>query len=879
MNAGLTRGRHRPGNPREKMEGASVERAAVERVNVWCLLSLLLLLSSVAASKTVYLSPKGSDSSANCTQKQPCQTINGIQSKLASGDTVILEQGAYILSSSGTAPSGPIFVKGGTSGVTYEAATGQIPLVTGAQQLTSPLTSRWSSSTTGVCQGISRCYVATVPAGSSVVNFEYLLYVPKGQTLASEALLQARRSQSQTVNAAASYPTMVCEVPRGSTGCSTGSDGQCNDRVVVNTSDVSQITSSSHNLHDIRFYNFRHNRVDTLRISQVNAGYTQTGCSATSGTGLTELIFTGPGSDLGFSAGTRYMIVNSREYFESNALPGTFYLDCGSTACVDSPNLSGASIYYIANSGEHPGQDQVWSPQLSQLISDTPANGVVNNVTFEGIYFIGDNFVSASSTGFQSNPGQSLVPAALSFVDTTDVSLSNVVIAHTSGWGLEFTNDNCNNEQGSSCTVTGPSTGNSLSESVLYDIGGPGLRLGRYPSDNFDDGNTYQYATQFTTVENNLFSGIGRMYPGGQTGCIWVGSSHDNTIEYNECSDAYGDGIGIGPGVAFVQDYVYNNTVEYNLFHDLGEEVIADFGCVHFANQGGYDYTYNNFPQPLGNTFKYNVCYNIVHAQTDNGSGYSNGIYVDNNSQGNIASYNLVFRTGGPLFFNNQSPACVNKTSCENTVENNILAFSMQGAIRRGNGVLVGDPLLDFTFAHNVVNFDAQGGPQWQLKGPYFFDCQVGGTTGSFLPPCTNYFNFLSNGYWNPNATAQTVQFFTNSPTKNWMGLAQWQAANPNGPGEDGPDNGGVAAFSNPQWVDTACSSGGTTDFNPSTSFHFGSGSTLPTTIGFDMSGFAQTYSAGRAGTPALCNPSSTCVAPVTIPPAEAVPACNSSAW
>ena len=849
----------------------------MERASVRCLLSLLTLLPSLALANTLYLNPKGSDSSTNCSRTLPCQTINGIQSKLVSGDTVMIEGGLYILSSSGSSPSGPIFAKGGTSGVTYEAVSGTIPLMTGAQQLTSPLTSKWSSSSTGVCQGISSCYVATVPSSSSLVNFEYLVYVPAGQTLASEALLQARRTQSQTVNAAASYPTLVCEVPPGSTGCSKGSDGQCNDRVVVNSSDVSLITSSSHNLHDIRFYNFWNNNVDALRISQVNTGYTQTGCSPTTGTGLTELIFTGP-AFVGFHSGKRYMIANSREYFESNALPGTFYLDCGSSACVDSSNLSGASIYYIANGGEHPGPDQIWAPQLSQLISDTPATGVVNNVSFEGIYFVADNFVSASSTGYQSNPGQSKAPAALSFVDTTSVSLSNVVIAHTSGWGLEFTNDTCNNKQGSACTVTGQSTANSLSGSVLYDIGASGLRLGRYPPDNYDDGNTYEYATQSTTVENNLFSGMGRMYPGGEAGCVGIGSSHDNTIEDNECSDSYGGGIGIGPGVAFKQDYVYNNTVESNLFHDLGEEVIDDFGCVHFANQGGYDYTYSNFSQPLGNTFKYNVCYNITHAQPDAGSGYSSGLYIDNNSQGITASYNLVFRTEGPLFFDNESPSCINKTSCENTVENNILAFSIEGALRRGNGYPTGDSLQDFTFSHNVVNFDAQSGPQWQLKGQQFWDCEVGGTTGSYLPPCTNYFNLLSNGYWNPNYTAQAVQFFTNSPTHSWVGLAQWQAANPSGPGEDGPDNGGVAAYSNPQWVDTACS-GGTTDYNPSTSFHFGSSSTLPATIKFDTSGFAQTYNAGRTGTPALCNPSTSCVATATFPPAAAVPACNSTSW
>src|SRR5258708_34362602 len=101
------------------------------------------------------------------------------------------------------------------------------------------------------------------------------------------------------------------------------------------------------------------------------------------------------------------------------------------------------------------------------------------------------------------------------------------------------------------------------------------------------------------------------MFPNGSVACIWIGSAHDNIIMDNECADNYGSGISVGPGVSFVTDYAYNNSVQHNLFHDLGEGVLMDFGCVHFPNSAGIATTGGS------DSFLKNKCHDITNAQND----------------------------------------------------------------------------------------------------------------------------------------------------------------------------------------------------------------------------------------------------------------------
>ncbi|MBA3914006.1 MAG: hypothetical protein H0X25_09180 [Acidobacteriales bacterium] len=609
----------------------------------------------------------------------------------------------------------------------------------------------------------------------------------------------------------------------------------CNNNVLGNCPG-----SAPYHPADIKLYNFYLSEVDAFRVVSVDGTVNPP-----------KINFSGA-PILGILNGGRYLIMNSREYFLSNRTPGTFYLDCGASGpCItNGVTASDARIYYLANPGENPLADLILAPQAQQILTDMPAAPVRNSgfgyLSFEGITFMGDNYVTAAN-GYAGHLGQPNVTAAVSFVDTTGVTVDTSSIGHTSGWGMEFTNDHCTIPPTPDCPmVTGPSAQNQLTSSAIFDVGASALRIGRYP-DATDSNSSNGYATQFTTVYNNIFSGTGRLYPGGEDGCILIGSSHDNVITYNNCIDSYGGGIGIGPSVGqpgggVTYDYVYSNVVSYNRFQDIGEGVISDFGCVHFANYGGIQYFRTMIPPqtPLGNTFSNNVCHDLTQAENDP-AGAGIGIYIDNNSQLNIASYNLVYRASGSLYFNHSSPDCYYVIgggfhSCQNTVASNVLAYAGQGPIKRAGG----DTVLDFTFQNNVVYFDllANTGPQL-LSSTSTWDCNVPTT-------CTSTFNFQSNDYWSTLTTGLSFQYKHGGSTTN-TNFDGWS------------DPAMTAQEDNVSPATIIADPGFVSPGRPFDDYHFrdSSATGVPGKIGFDFVGFGYTYSAGRRSPSSFAPPSS----------------------
>ena len=460
---------------------------------------------------------------------------------------------------------------------------------------------------------------------------------------------------------------------------------------------------------------------------------------------------------------------------------------------------------------------------------------------------MGDNYVTPWA-GYPSEEGQPNAPAALSFVNSSGINIDSTIIAHTSGWGLEFRNDNCSS--GADC-VAKASADNALTNSALYDIGTSALRLGRMPPSSAQDsgsgGNTDLKATQHTNVSNNLFASTGRLYPGGEAGCIWIGSSLGNTIQYNECSDSYGGGISIGPKSGYQKHFNYDNVVQHNNFHDIGRGVIDDFGCVHFANWGGVQ------THDTGNRFESNICHDMTDAVADNKQG-GTGIYIDGLSQCDTVKYNLVYRASGALYFNNTKKTAPSTCSnscpdpyapdggCKNIVSNNILAYSYLntnnwgGAVKRGaNDTGVGDTIRTFTFTHNIVYFNSTKGPQWLKNNTGSWSCLF--ADGSFPAPCTTYFAFYSNAYWSPNLPSPLFATTDVTGSAVFVGLAKWQANSlSSDPGEDGSDpvdGGGKSVYQDPLFKSPGF---------PADNYRL-TGSAPP---GFDTVGFANTYTAGR---------------------------------
>lgn len=805
-------------------------------------------------SASFYLAPTGSENnvSNNCTFTLPCQSITGIQSLLTGTSTVLLRGGLYYLNS----PIAPT-VNGSSSSarITYAAYPGESPIITGAQPLTG-----WTD-TSANCDGVDvspyKCWMTTI---SNMHDFEYLIYVPAGWPPSYVPFVMGRRSQSiksltaYNLNAASCTPVADC--------------------IQVNATDVSTMcpppptACMPHNSSDIKFYNFIGEYADILRIASVDSTHPP----------LEKFTFTNSTPLNGPVPGGRYVIVNSREYFLANAAVGngggTFYIDCGTNPCVTGasgvqPFTISGTIYYISNPDEDPTSDLILAPQTQQLVlasgASMPSYG---NLLFQGLVFAGDNTVvpAQSYISYQSQPN---IPAALSFVDTQNVTIDSSIIAHTSGLGLEFTNDvyyksgqypdvypasmaQC--PPGGPpflCPVTAASTGNQLTNSAIYDVGATALRLGRIPPNNgYTDciaggcvgvGKPDNLATSNTTVQNNIFQATGRIYPDGEDGCISINSAHDNTIKDNDCGDSYGGGISVGPGPPFLQAFVHGNTIEFNNIHDIGRGVIADFGCVYIANIGCAGIGGN-----CGDTFQNNICHDVTHAFSDaNNPDGGNGIYLEHNSQCVLAQYNLVYRTSGALTFNNRGENCVSSAvscnngistgGCNRLVNNNIFAHSYQAPIKNG----ASDTYLDFTFTNNLVYFDNYASPLWNPNGDSrnpagqsFWKCTAF--------PCTNYFDFESNDYWNPNLNPGNLVFYTGvSPSVTPWGFTTsapgWQA--PSGAGTGNPQediNTSQSAYEDPGFVNPNY---------PAEDYHTPN---LPSGIGFNPTPFESTYKAGR---------------------------------
>ena len=143
-----------------------------------------------------------------------------------------------------------------------------------------------------------------------------------------------------------------------------------------------------------------------------------------------------------------------------------------------------------------------------------------------GITFEHDNY-TVPNLGYVSTQQDPNITAAVACHNCQNVSFDSNTISQTAGMGIEFT----------TTTTTAATSHNSFQNGALYDIGGTSVRVGKPPTTGDTDANV----PQFTTIQNNLIEGYGRVFPSG-VGII-QGSGHDNTYSHNDIYDGYHSGI------------------------------------------------------------------------------------------------------------------------------------------------------------------------------------------------------------------------------------------------------------------------------------------------------------------------------------------------
>jgi parallel beta-helix repeat protein len=632
-------------------------------------------------------SPIGSDSNnglyaqASGGANGPFASINGAQSALSGlvgGRStpiyVYLRGGTYFLTST---------IQPTTSGteqapILYQAfPQDPAPVLSGGVQIEGP----WTATSK---QG-GTVWSATLP--TSFVDFGALFidgvrhYTPRARTSNSTGYLY----NAGPVCLSSSDPTFDASACTSTTTyCGGTKPYECFDRFYFNPGDISPNWSNIevNGSHPILVDDFECWEVSKLRLKSVNV---QRNIAYL--TGPTRVNY----RCHGFMPEHRYLVENVEDYLTDKN--GNFYVDESTTPWT---------LSYFTTAGDDPNKEAVIAPQLAPVLKASS----LEHVTFRGLTFSHDDWVPPPQ-GYVSTQAETSVPAAISFVDSSFVTLDGCIVSQTSGHGLEITAD------------TGGTGNNQVINSGFWDIGAGGMRIGLpllvHPQ------NSLQTASNL--ISNNIITGVGRVAAGGAL--LFVGDSNDNTIQYNELYDGYGDGISMGiPGNDGTE---YGNLIQFNHVHDIKQGVTSD---------GGGIYVFSANTTAFPNIVRNNWVHDVTGDPGPHGYG-GEGIYLDANNQNAVVENNIAYRTSGPTMFLNYA--------YNNVIKNNIFAYGRDGVIGRGTAYNYGPLTVPaFVATSNIFYWDRNTtftATSAEARG--WWGCFEGNGYA-----CTSQFLFQSNIYW-----------------------------------------------------------------------------------------------------------------------------------
>jgi hypothetical protein len=658
------------------------------------------------------------------------QAVNG-----KAGTIVQIRGGTYFLSapvSFGAADSGSA-----SAPIIYENYPGETPVFSGGAIITG-----WTNTT-------GNTWTASIPNTNQ--NFEGLYYQAAG------AADSQRRFRPRTTPTGNSCPASgyLCNagknpvtVGTSSTNCtlqiSTGYE--CFDQFYFNPGDVAP-SYHAMSLGDVEVLDFEHWSMSRLRLASVDTSNNIAHLTSP----------TVQGHDYGFLPSHRYLIENCNPGVDGitadpncSASAGQWYLDrCPNSTLPCSSPQAIWTLTYFANSGENllPGADTIIVPQSLQVMVGSGAS----NIIFQGISFAHDNWLPGSvpvpgvpctgECGLGDFEGIPYASATVSFTNSQNVIFNGCTFAHTQGWALEFVGNDA-----------GTSSNNQVINSLFYDLGAGGVRIGRIPgaSGGTDSASN---VPKYNLVENNLIDAGGRVQPTGIGTGVWVGNANHNVVAHNEIFDFYSGAIGLGFSYGTGPVVGDDNIAAFNLMYQLGQGVTSDMGGIHAAAG-----------TPPGTMLLNNVIHDVTHDFEDADGYGGNGLYLDASTSYAVAHNNLVYRVSWFGALDNIS-GTANQTSPQyNVFLNNIVAFSREAVIQRG-----GDNASSFSFVRNVAYFD-MGAPQ---SGHW--TCQDVGVSTTAVP-CDQRFQLDYNDYW---YTAGPLQFYTtnsNSGVAATYTFAEWQA-------------------------------------------------------------------------------------------------------
>lgn len=389
----------------------------------------------------------------------------------------------------------------------------------------------------------------------------------------------------------------------------------------------------------------------------------------------------------------RYYVENLREGLDS---PGEWYLD-RKTGLLEYWPLPGEDLAHV----------DVVAPVLDQLAridGDWLEGRLVHDVAFVGLSFQHTDWAFPDRTKTIDGQSCSTLGAAIQADGADRIVFDRCEVAHVATYGIFF-ETGCKHNRIVHCEV--------------HDMGAGGVRLGetvRQPVTSkaspakkpalppLTMEGTGPRDTGHNVIDNNFIHDGGHVFAAG-TG-VFLGHTAFNQITHNEISDLYYSGVCVGWVWGFAQSVAHHNQISDNHIHHLGWSVLSDMGGV---------YTLGPSPGTV-------VAHNLVHHVCSYSYG-GWGLYTDEGSSEVVLENNVVYDTKSGGFHQHYG--------ADNTIRNNIFAFSRESQIRRSRE----DKKCSVIFERNLVYCDNdQVLTQVWRNGDYKVDYNVYWTTAKATP-------------------------------------------------------------------------------------------------------------------------------------------------
>jgi hypothetical protein len=546
-------------------------------------------------------------------------------------------------------------------------------------------------------------------------------------TAAKQAVDSSLCNLGSFLRVAAEIPPVGANANCPSVTNSDGSGSKCLDRFQYNPSDpvanwinlnpAGSICGGSPNAYpvgDVELYLFDAWTVDALRV----------GCVDT----VNHVIyFTGPtkGNPSGYNffgptTGHRYIVENTRNAFEeaeAAGQTGLWFLD---------RSASPWTLNYLANPGEDPNKDSVVIAQLQPVSSIGGSLISAANlmyVTFRGITFEVDNFVSPASGFVDDENSDDTLPEAIDCESCQNVTFDGIIVRRTAASGILIASSSGDSGQ--------PASNDIIENSAFYDVGDCGIRIGHHPAGSDKPANV----VQLVTVENNIVQGYSRVFADGEG--ISQANGHDITYLHNDVTDGYHAGMSICLlGCPGHTANGFNILSQYNHVWNIMQGITSDGGTLYY-NIGASD----------GSGTGNRILSNLVHDTTDSsvidsgfsGTGYGGeGIYLDNQSAGVDVENNVVYNITAAAAWMSAGPA---PGQPPNTFKNNIFAYARDALFEPATAWPQGcvSPSLRENIISNIFTFDRNDTSDFYVTQGCAYSCGL---------PYNGFLNFQGNLYW-----------------------------------------------------------------------------------------------------------------------------------